>query len=275
MHTTTAPSPRSMPLVTSRMATPPPSPMLDLLVDDTVVGWIDGMSIGLRGFGDESEAVHAAWVAHRTLSRRFARESGRRPLPIDAESMSLGRSGDVELILAGGRPIATLVRPGADSRSGPESFGFELQVPVPANELTMRSAAYLVYRTLRRSGMRWAMWAPAPAASPAPPRRDSAEPAAPRQPDAAVGMLGTALVILVMLVVVTLPAITAATVVQLLGGVAALVALAALAGLVRLVVTDVRDSFRQRARPARPAPLTGPRGRTASAGSWRRARATT
>ncbi|HEU4631842.1 MAG TPA: hypothetical protein VFS08_18980, partial [Gemmatimonadaceae bacterium] len=165
MRTTTSESSRSTPLVTSRMATPPPSPTLDLHDADTVVGWIDGPAIGFRGFGHETEAVHAAWIAYRTMARRVARESGGRPLPIDTEPLALARDGDVERILASGRPIATLVRPEAGSRSGPASFGFELQVPAPADELTVRATAHLVYRTLRRSGIRWALWAPPPRAS--------------------------------------------------------------------------------------------------------------
>lgn len=248
--------------------------MLDLYDTESVVGWIDGTSIGFRGFGNEIEAMHAAWVAYRTMARRVARQGGRRPIPIDTEPMALARSGDVERILAGGRPIATLVRPGAESRSGPESFGFALQLPDDADELAARSTAYLVYRTLRRSGIRWAMWAaapsasrapaedasavergPAPAAStPTPSRRRAAVAAALGRRDDAPGVLGALAIILVMLAAVALPAITASTVVHLLGGAAALVAVVALASLVRLVVTDVRDAIRERGRrPLAPA----------------------
>ena len=147
------------PMVPSRMATPPPR--FDLVDGDTRIGWIDGLSLGFRGFGDEGEAAGAASVAYRTMARRFARKLGRRPPPIASGVMlSIGRNGEVEHILADGRPIATLLRPGIDSRSGPEHFGFAMQVPVPASELTMRSTAHVVYRALRRSGIRWAMWAP-------------------------------------------------------------------------------------------------------------------
>jgi hypothetical protein len=44
------------------------------------------------------------------------------------------------------------------SDSGPDSFGFEIEVPPPDDELSVWSMAHLVYRTLRRSGLRWAMW---------------------------------------------------------------------------------------------------------------------
>lgn len=165
MSMTSSMSTRSIPPVPSRMAVPPPR--FDLLDGDAPVGWVDGRAVGFRGFGNEVETVHAAWVAYRTMTRRFARDLGRRPPPIDTEPMSLRRNGEVEHILASDRPIARLVRPGADSRSGQESFGFEMQVPVPASELTMRATADLVYRAMRRSGTRWMMWAPAPVGSPA------------------------------------------------------------------------------------------------------------
>ena len=268
MQTTTSESTRSMPLVTSRLATPPPFPVLDLHDAEMLVGWIDGRAIGFRGYGDEAEAMYAAWVAYRTMARRFARDGRRRPVPIGVEPLSLDRRGDVEHILASGRPIAMLVRPGAGSRSGPETYGFELQIPLPVNELTMRSTAYLLYRTLRRAGIRWAMWAPdrsehrAPteAAAPSAARAndDAAAPTSPMTPlggngdaaipthhrDSSASIVGTAFIILAMLAVVVLPAITVSTIVHVLGAAAAVIAVVALASLVRLVVTDVRESSR-------------------------------
>src|SRR5687768_3435544 len=146
-------------LAPNSMSLPPPTSFeLDLRDGDRVVGWISGRAVGYRGFANEAEAAGAAWVAHRTLSRRLARRHGGRGAPIDVEPLSITRDGDREAILASNRPIATLLRPGVDSRSGSDSFGFEIQVPLPSGELTMRSIAYRIYRTLRTSGVRWAMW---------------------------------------------------------------------------------------------------------------------
>ena len=143
---------------------PPP---LDLhLVDahaDRPVGWVAGDRIGFRGFADATEAAHAAWVAYRVLSRRLARTHGIRPAPIDVASLAIQREGDEEVILADGRPIATLVLPARDGGSGADSFGFTIGVPSPADELRVRAMAHLMYRALRKSGLRWAMWTPAPA----------------------------------------------------------------------------------------------------------------
>jgi hypothetical protein len=146
-------------LAPNSMSLPPPAQAdLDLLDRNRLVGWVRGWALGFRGFASESEAAGAAWVAYRTLARRLARRHGGRPAPIDAEPLSLGQDGDGMVILASGRPIATLVLPGVDSLSAPDSFGFEIQGPLPADELSMRSLAYRIYRTLRKSGARWAMW---------------------------------------------------------------------------------------------------------------------
>lgn len=144
-------------LAPDRLALPPPLDM-DLVDAGRVTGWIAGNVVGFRGFGDETEAAHAASVAHRTLARRLARSLGTRPVPIDIEPLTLRRVDGREMVLASGRPIAALIRPGPDSRSGTDSFGFELSIPTPIIELEVRAVAYLVYRTLRRSGIRWAMW---------------------------------------------------------------------------------------------------------------------
>jgi hypothetical protein len=74
--------------------------------------------------------------------------------------MAIQRIEAREMILASGRPIAALVRPRPASRSGVDSFGFELLIPTPTSELQVRAMAYLIYRTLRKSGIRWAMWRP-------------------------------------------------------------------------------------------------------------------
>lgn len=146
----------------------PPPLKLDLIDADRAVGWIAGQAVGFRGFANEVEAAHAAWVAYRTLSRRLARRYGTRPIPVDIEPVALQRHGEDEVILAGGRKIATLVRPGPYSPTGPDSFGFEIVIPQVADELRMRAKAYFIYRTLRKAGTRWALWESAAAAEPLP-----------------------------------------------------------------------------------------------------------
>ena len=155
--------PSSKPLVDEGRTMRMPA-RFELLDGDRIVGWIDATAIGFRGFATHNEAAHAAWVAYRTMERRLNRGTGM-GFSNETRPMSLVRSGDAELIVAGGSPIATLVRPGAESRSGSESFGFELPLPMPADEVTRRSTAYLIHRELRRLGVLRATTEPATLAS--------------------------------------------------------------------------------------------------------------
>lgn len=141
--------------VTNQLAQPP---TLDLELFDgaNTVGWLSSHAVGFRGFASEAEAMHAAWVAHRTLARRLAHREGRRPMPIDIEPLTLKVDDSVH---ASGRRIATLLRPSPHSNSG-ESFGFELRFPTRMDELSARAKSMHIYRTLRRSGVRWSMWRP-------------------------------------------------------------------------------------------------------------------
>ena len=136
-------------LAPGRLALPPPLD-LDLVDAGRTTGWIADNAVGFRGFGDETEATHGAWVAHRALARRLAHTHRLRPVPVDIEPLALRRVDGKEMILASGRPIAALIRPGSESRTG-DSFCFELLIPAPASELQVRSMAYLIYRTLRKS----------------------------------------------------------------------------------------------------------------------------
>lgn len=152
----------------------PPTFHLHLYDEDRKVGWVSSHALGFRGFANEDEAMHAAYFAYRIISRRFARRAGRRPIPIGTEPLRLHGDDTVD---AAGRPIGSLVRPGPDSWSGTDSFGFELPFPVVVDETTGRSKCSDVYRALRRSGIRWAMWR-----TERPARRRTSAPAPVREP---------------------------------------------------------------------------------------------
>jgi hypothetical protein len=136
---------------------PPPSTH-DLIDGGRVVGWIADKTVGFRGFANETEAAHAAWTAYRTLTRRLARRYGTRPIPIEREPVPLTVRDDDNAIIAGGQRVGTLVRPGPESPSGPDSYGFAIHIPEATTELTLRAKAYFMYLTLRKSGTRWALW---------------------------------------------------------------------------------------------------------------------
>ncbi|HET6681953.1 MAG TPA: hypothetical protein VFG84_12185 [Gemmatimonadaceae bacterium] len=144
-------------IVPGRLPEPPPT-AFDLMDGDTMVGWVSPLEIGFRGFANEIDAANAAWLAHRTLARRLARRGGVRPVAIDTEPLTLEFSGDREWIVASRMPIASLIRPGPDSPAGMEWFGFALQMPTPVDEVGARTLAYLLHRTLRKSGIRWAIF---------------------------------------------------------------------------------------------------------------------
>jgi hypothetical protein len=193
----------TMQLSASHLGLPPPA-QWTLYDADRAVGWTTDHTVGFHGFVDQTEAVHAAWVAYRALARRLAREQGTQDVPSETEPLSVWRHGDRELILAGGRAIAALVRSTDPGPTAPYPFGFELRIPHPADELRVRAMAHLMYRTLRRSGTRWALWEP---------EADSAAPAATheaREPGwrklmtpstwAALGMASLSLLVLALVV---------------------------------------------------------------------------
>jgi hypothetical protein len=142
-----------------RFAVPPPHdarrPSMDLMDAERRVGWIDGDRVGFHGFATDEEAAHAAWVAYRTLTRRLARSHNLRPVPVGSEPLALQRDGHDELIVASSGPFATLVRPDDDRPGADGSYGFALSIPPPADDVLVRAMAHLIYRTLRKSGVRW------------------------------------------------------------------------------------------------------------------------
>ena len=131
-----------------------PSLELYLMDGNRRVGWISGNAVGFRGFDDPTQAVHAAWVAHRALAHRL----GTSPAWSEPETFALARGDDHETILVDSEPIAALVRPDSDHPSGSDSFGFEIRIPERADEIFPRAMAYRMYLALRKSGVAWPLW---------------------------------------------------------------------------------------------------------------------
>ena len=142
----------------ARIRTDLPPPTLYLTDIDRTVGWVSADTLGFLGFRDEREAMNAAWIVHRTVSRTLARLHATRPTPIDIEPLSLAWQNDGELIVASGGPVARLLRPGEHSPGGPDWFGFEIVVAPPVSDQTMREVLRLANRALRKSGTQWAIW---------------------------------------------------------------------------------------------------------------------
>ena len=144
-------------LLPFRMAEPPPTTHY-LSDEQRTVGWVTESALGFCGFTDANEAANAAWVVYRTVSRQLAQRRGGRAVRIGIEPLSIVPHGDHEQIIAGGRHIAALLRPGRNARANGNSFGFELPVVPRVDQSTMCALSRLAYRTLRKSGIRWGMW---------------------------------------------------------------------------------------------------------------------
>lgn len=181
----------SLPPPGTARALPPAS--LVLFDGDVLAVWIRGRAVGFGGFPDERAAADAALVAYAALSswvdrRRYTPP----PLPATLRpTVGTCTCGGQRWVLADRLPIARLVdarsvrvedacaalspapterwsawpaghegsarAATADDPSGPH-HGFEVEVPLPVDELGVRSAAYAVYRALCRSGLPWRLW---------------------------------------------------------------------------------------------------------------------
>ena len=217
-------------LIPNHLPEPPPVQrhdfQLDLLDGDRVVGWLRPDAIGFTGFANETEASHAAWVAYRALSRRLARRDGRRPVPIDTEPLRLVPEGDGRIIVASRDRVARLVEPAVTDARG-NGFGFELRLDAPMDEVSVRAKALILYRALRRSGIRWAMWTPLPPPRPAPVRAPAMVTAGPHDEEMIVeeplelrDLVASVALMVVAVIAVIVP-----------GAVATLIALLSVAGL--------------------------------------------
>ena len=134
-----------------------PPPMRHLLHRERPIGWLEGHTFGFFGFADAQDAANAAWVAYRTLSRKVAPSSGIRPAPIDLEALRIERRNGRDVITASGRPVALLVRPGDQSPSGLDWFGFSIDVPPVVHERAMPGIVRAASRALLKSGVSWSM----------------------------------------------------------------------------------------------------------------------
>ena len=131
--------------------------MRQLLHRERPIGWLEGNTLGFFGFADARDAANAAWVAYRTVSRKVAPLLGTRPTPIDIEPLTIERRNGRDVIAASGRPVAWLVRPGHDSLSGPDWFGFAIDVSPAVSERALPAIMRAASHALLKSGLAWSM----------------------------------------------------------------------------------------------------------------------
>ena len=238
-------------LIPNHLPEPPPVSRhdfeLDLLDGDRRLGRITPRAIAFTGFANETEAAHAAWVAYRALARRLARRDGRRPVPIDTEPLRLITENDGRIIYGSRDRVAKLIEPGT-AESAANGFGFELRLDAPLDEVSVRAKAHLIYRTLRRSGMKWAMWAAA-----IEPARPRATVRAPERLRDAEMIIGNPLELRDLAISVVLLALAIGAVI-VPGAIGVTAALAAITGLILLRLTLLHTAWpRLGARDGRPA----------------------
>lgn len=134
-----------------------PPPMRQLLHRERPIGWLEGSTLGFFGFADARDAANAAWVAYRTVSRKVAPLLGTRPTPIDIEPLTIERRNGRDAIAASGRPVAWLVRPGRNSLSGPDWFGFAIEIPPAVSERALPAIMRAASHAVLKSGLPWSM----------------------------------------------------------------------------------------------------------------------
>jgi hypothetical protein len=113
----------------------------------TQIGWINGRTIGFRGFATEAdarEATIAAWRAFEgALRQQYAGWPNYQP---DLDQLRTMHDGAYEWFYDGTAPIARLLRP--QPRAYDHSFGIELVLPSYASEGVAIAAAQSVARAI-------------------------------------------------------------------------------------------------------------------------------
>jgi hypothetical protein len=108
---------------------------------DDCVGWINGRTIGFRGFVTEHHAREAAVAARRALDRTIqSQHPGWQPRVVDVERIHAVHDGAYEWLFDGASAVARLLRP--HRRAYDASFGIELILPSFASEALVVTAAH-------------------------------------------------------------------------------------------------------------------------------------
>lgn len=107
------------------------------------MGWINGRTIGFRGFATEDDARRATVAARhafdKTLAQQFPGWPCREP---KLEELRATRDGAYEWLHDGAGPVARLLRP--QRRAHDTSFGIELALPSYASEGVAITTAHSV-----------------------------------------------------------------------------------------------------------------------------------
>jgi len=110
---------------------------------DGRIGWINGATIGFRGFATESDAREAAIAGRRALDRALRGHFPGWPgADVALERVHIVNDGAYDWFYDGKIAVARLLRP--HRRAYDASFGIELVLPSFSNEGVAIAAAYAV-----------------------------------------------------------------------------------------------------------------------------------
>jgi hypothetical protein len=116
---------------------------------DQQVGWVEGKSVGFRGFASSDAALSAANAAYDALRAWLARERRVAQTPGRRRALQLRRDGSQSSITLAGVPIGRIITFGTSQGSGGAEFGFELQLPPQVGSVAGISAAQVIHNAIR------------------------------------------------------------------------------------------------------------------------------
>jgi len=116
------------------------------------VGWVREGILGFRGYHSALDAIQAALVAHAAAHAHLRLHGAAARQCEPGRSLTTTCEGGRTWIRVGGAPVALLLPPHAELRSGPSSFAFELLVPAYLGDAASIRLARDVHAALLRSG---------------------------------------------------------------------------------------------------------------------------
>ncbi len=121
-----------------------------LFQDEQEIGYIEGTTVGFRGFATSAEAALAASVAHRGLARR---RGGPEPSQDSLQDFLIVERGPTLHVIARAAELATL-RPPDPEGSPVAGWGFEIELlPEERLDVFATARARVMWRALRSTGI--------------------------------------------------------------------------------------------------------------------------
>lgn len=117
-----------------------------------VVGWLREGVLGFRGYHSALDAIQGAMAAHAAAHAHLKLHGVAARQCDPGRSLTTTCEGGRTWIRVGGAPVALLLPPHAELRSGPNSYAFELLVPTYLGDAAAVRLARDVHSALVRCG---------------------------------------------------------------------------------------------------------------------------